>query len=420
MTFRPNPLLYGASENFFSSFKLVVTMRDDVDYALLLDAVNTAMKRYPYFSVFPKKNGENIELQFNEEPVQVFNDGRCVVLGTNESRGHLLAFGCEGRKIFLHASHYIADGMGITPLLMSVLYLYASKKYGASGLNSERILMPGDCISNEEYSYPFPDNLVLTKGLVTQEKALKQVYSLDSCAFDDKGLYAYHLRIPQSAMMSVANPSDGSPVSFLSVTLFRALCSLDKGLDKSVVAHVQHQYRAVIKAPLNRHSLVSYIPVELSPLLKGRQVELQNTIIRGQIILGSEPEKDLRSIERLISVFKKNNCTTLAEKQTAMRQYIENSIRKKTFGISYVGKMDWCGLEQYVDDIHAYIGEKETPNMLLIEVMTIGKDFTINFMQSGKGRRYVDAFIEQIKNLGIPIILVGEERYALCNIKIPQ
>ena len=52
MTFRPNPLLYGASENFFSSFKLVVTMRDDVDYALLLDAVNTAMKRYPYFSVF--------------------------------------------------------------------------------------------------------------------------------------------------------------------------------------------------------------------------------------------------------------------------------------------------------------------------------------------------------------------------------
>ena len=420
MNFKPNPLLYGACEDFLSSFKLVVTMRDDVDHAILIDAVNTAMKRYPYFSVFPKKDGECLQLQFNQAPVPVFNDGRCVVLGTKESDGHLLAFGCEGRKIILHASHYIADGMGISPLLMSVLYQYVAKKYGTSGVNSNRILMPNDSVSDEEYAYPFPDASVLTEDLETQKKETKQFYSLDSSAFDDKGLYAYHLRIPQSAMMNVANPSDGSPVSFLSVMLFRALCSLDSELDKSVVAHVQHQYRSAIKAPFNRHSLVSYIPVELFPALKERRVELQNTIIRGQIILGSEPENDLCSVGRLVSVFEKNKCSTLAEKQIAMRQYIENSIRQKTFGISYVGKMDWCGLEQYVKDIHAYIGEKKTPNMLLIEVMTVGADFTINFMQSGKGTRYVDAFIEQIKDFNIPISLVGEERYTLCDTKIPQ
>ena len=55
MKFRPNPLLYGAHEDFLSSFKLVVTMRDDVDYNFLLKAVNAAMKRYPYFCVFPQK-----------------------------------------------------------------------------------------------------------------------------------------------------------------------------------------------------------------------------------------------------------------------------------------------------------------------------------------------------------------------------
>ena len=36
-------------------------------------------------------------------------------------------------------------------------------------------------------------------------------------------------------MMDVANPSDGSPVSFLSVMLFRALCALDEEIDKSVI-----------------------------------------------------------------------------------------------------------------------------------------------------------------------------------------
>lgn len=420
MNFRPNPLLYGAHEGFFSSFKLVVTMCDDIDHSILLKAVNSAMKRYPYFCVFPQKNGDNIQLQFNDAPVPVFEDGRCVVLGTTQSNGHLLAFGCEERKIFLHASHYIADGMGICPLLMSVLYLYISEKYGTDGLNSERILMPDDPISKEEYAYPFPEEPILTDYEETGEKISNSAYSLDGGAFDNQGLYAYHLHIPQISMMGVANTSDGSPVSFLTTMLYRALCSLDNEIDKPVVAHVQHQYRAAINAPLNRHSLVSYIPVKLSPTIKDRRVELQNTIIRGQIILGSEPETDARSVDRLVSVFSKDKFLSLAEKQLAMRQYIENSINPKTFGISYVGKLYWCGMDQYIEDLHAYIGEKHTPNMLLIEVMTVREYFSINFMQSGRGSRYVEAFIEQLKKFNIPVNLVSEERYTLCNTKIPQ
>lgn len=103
-----------------------------------------------------------------------------------------------------------------------------------------------------------------------------------------------------------------------------------------------------------------------------------------------------------------------------MRQYIENSINPKTFGISYVGKLYWCGMDQYIEDLHSYIGEKHTPNMLLIEVMTVREYFSINFMQSGRGSRYIEAFIEQLKKFNIPVNLVGEERYTLCNTKIPQ
>ena len=417
MNFTPNPLLYGAHEGFLSTFKIVVTMQDNVDYAILLDVVKLAMKRYPYFCVCPKKDKDSINLQFNELPVPVFNDGRCVVLGTKESNGHLLAFGCEGQRIILHASHYIADGMGISPLLMSVVYLYISKKYGADGINDERILKPNDPISDEEYAYPFPKP-VLIDNETMQRKALAQAYPLDACAFGDQGLYSYHLRIPQRAMMAVANTSDGSPVSFLSVMLFRALCSLDTNLNKPVVAHVQHQYRAALKTPLNRHSLVRYIPVKIPPTISERSVEVQNTIVRGQIILESQQENNLSAVNRLVSVLQDDKALTLPEKQLKMRQYIENSINPKTFGISYVGKMDWCGMERYIEDIHVYIGEESTPNMLLIEVMTIGEDFSINFMQSGKGERYLNAFIEQIKKVGIPVSLVGEEPYALCKTKI--
>jgi hypothetical protein len=77
--------------------------------------------------------------------------------------------------------------------------------------------------------------------------------------------------------------------------------------------------------------------------------------------------------------------------------------------------MDWCGLERYVKDLHVYIGEKYTKNMLLVEVMTVGEDFSLTFMQSGKGEKYLNAFVEEIRSLHIPVSVVGEERYTLCN-----
>ena len=418
MNYKPNPLLYGANEDFLSSFKLVITMRSAIDYKALSQAVAAAMVRYPYFSVIPVQEGNSIVLRHNERPVAVFDDGRCPVLGSEACNGHLLAFGCEGKKIFLHCSHYIADGMGIDPLLKTVLYLYVSALYGSDGLSVERILMPQDPVGEEEYSYPFEKAPFEVYAEWLPKPTAGDVYALNANAFDGEGLYAYHLHIPQKAMMSKANPSDGSPVSFLSVMLYRALCELDESIEQPIVAHVQHQYRMALKTPYNRHSLVNYISATLPPRAKNWHIERQNTVVRGQIIIGSEPAADLNAVNRLVAVIPEGEDVTLAQKQQAMRHYIDQSIQGKTFGISYVGRMDWCGLDQYVEDLHAYIGEKHTPNMLLIEVMTVGADFTINFMQSGRGERYVNAFVEQLKKFDIPVSMVGEERYTLCDTKI--
>ena len=415
MKFKPNPLLYSADEDFYSSFKLCITMRDFVDHPTLSQAVAAAMTRYPYFCVSPEIEGNGIVLAFNHRPVPVFSDGRCAVLGSEECGGHLLYFGCEGNRIFLNASHYIADGMGVDPLLKTVLYLYVAERYGTDGLQSERIWMPDESVANEEYAYPFPDAPFEVDDILPSRKLPDRVYGLSPDAFDKDGLYSYHLHIPQRDMMSMASPVDGSPVSFLTAMMYRALCSLDEKLELPVVAHVQHQYRQALRTPLSRHSLVSYIPVVLPLRVKNRHVEQQNTVLRGQIIIGSEVSEDLRAVNRLLSALPQNEGASLEDKREAMRKYVERSTESKTFGISYVGKMDWCGLDSYVEDIHAYIGEKHTKNMLLIEVMTVGEDFSINFMQSGRGRAYLDAFMEQLRLSDIPVRLVGEERYGLCD-----
>ena len=164
---------------------------------------------------------------------------------------------------------------------------------------------------------------------------------------------------------------------------------------------------------MSHHSLVNYIPVVLVPRLSQWDVEKQNTVVRGQVILKGGSDADVMAVNRLIKAFP--NDASFIDKKGAMARYAENSIHGKTFGISYVGKMDWCGLERYVDDLHAYIGEKHTKNMLLIEVMTVGEDFSLTFMQSGRGKKYLNAFIEEIRALNIPVSLIGGERYTLCD-----
>ena len=413
MKFKPNPLLYGTSEDFYSTFRLAIRMKDTVDYDILAHAVEKVRGRYPYFCVFPEREAENLVLRYNDRPLPVFSDDRAVMLGSEESCGHLISFGCRDNTVFIDCSHYIADGMGVSPLMKSLLYSYVSERYGTEGPENEQIRMPDSPISDEEHAYPFPDSVINTEELCLPSQEAESVYSLDPLAFDADGLYAYHLHVPQKAMMAKASTSDGSPVSFLSVLLYRALHRLDNGIDKPVVAHVQHQYRAVLRAPLSHHSLVSYIPVTMLPRLNKWDVEKQNTVVRGQVILKGGKDADIASVNRLIEAFPSNS--SFAEKKDAMTRYAENSTFGKTFGISYVGKMDWCGLERYVDDLHAYIGEKHTKNMLLIEVMTVGEDFSLTFMQSGKGEKYLNAFVEEIRSLQIPVSLVSEERYKLCN-----
>ena len=98
MKFKPNPLLYGANEDFYSSFKLVITLCDSIDHGVLTNAVGCAMKRYPYFCVCPTKEGNSIVLYYNPASVPVFADNRSPLLGSEETNGHLISFGCEGNK----------------------------------------------------------------------------------------------------------------------------------------------------------------------------------------------------------------------------------------------------------------------------------------------------------------------------------
>ena len=91
--------------------RLRVRMCDLVEAGSMRHAVEQTMKRYPYFCVELKKDGEYY-LAPNERPVVITNSMSGVKLNTAESNYHLISFSYLDNWIIMDISHAITDGTG--------------------------------------------------------------------------------------------------------------------------------------------------------------------------------------------------------------------------------------------------------------------------------------------------------------------
>ena len=76
-----------------------------------------------------------------------------------------------------------------------------------------------------------------------------QPFLFEDTLFDDGGSYAYNLQINQQDLMRYAKNNDGSPVSFVSVMLYKALMDLYPEMEKDIVFQVPHEYRKALGRP---------------------------------------------------------------------------------------------------------------------------------------------------------------------------
>ena len=123
--------LYKLSGLVKYTIRAKVTMKEDVDIAILRHAVNVATKRYPYFMV---------KLHINEEGAYVLepNDAEIAVIETSEKNPdlcseeineHLLYVDTEDKDIYFNISHSIAGGKGVLPWIKTCIYQYVIEKF---------------------------------------------------------------------------------------------------------------------------------------------------------------------------------------------------------------------------------------------------------------------------------------------------
>ena len=115
--------LYSLNWGKCNVIRIRVRMRDLVGPDALRYAVDMTLKRYPYFCVELKHDGEYCFVS-NEKPVVITNSLKGVELNTAESNYHFVSFSWSDNWIIMDISHAITDGTGAYEVMRTFLYYY--------------------------------------------------------------------------------------------------------------------------------------------------------------------------------------------------------------------------------------------------------------------------------------------------------
>jgi hypothetical protein len=104
------------------------------------------------------------------------------------------------------------------------------------------------------------------------------------------------MKVGQKDMMRFASSIDGSPASFIASVMYRAITELHPDEDLPVVCGMQHQYRRALRKPYSHLCHVNIIPIVYTGKMRGKSLELLNTMGRGVMIVRGDDANDLLSV----------------------------------------------------------------------------------------------------------------------------
>lgn len=413
MKYQTLPLIYLVNEHFKNTLRFAIEMKDGIDRDALRYAVDQVQRRYPYFSVWVEREGEEYVLAHNGLPFVIAEGGKPLCLNSAETNGHIMSFSVKGNTVFTDIVHFVCDGNGFIPVAKTLAYYYIERRYGAEGVDTAAINLVSDPVAEEEYRSPYPAVPFPAEECAPQNPPANDPFQFDDAFFDGGGSYAYNLLIRQQDLMACAKASKGSPVSFVSSMLYRAMRSLFPDSQKDIVFLIPHQYRKALGCPLSHDSLTRVFTIQLGPDMRDKSLEELNTSLRGQILQGSDIAADKAAINGTLQLHAYFKTLTLEQKRQIMPGLAAKALLRHTFGVSYTGNIPWGGLERHIRDAHGYAGENRRTGSVSLEIFTVGEYFSICVMQPGKNPALVEAFRSKLAEEGIPSTVASEERFEM-------
>lgn len=409
--------MYSSNREHPTVIRIRIRLRDLIDPDCMRYAVDTTMKRYPYFCVelhIPEDN--RWEYIDNDRPVVITNSLGGVELNSEASNYHLISFSYQDNWIILDVSHALTDGTGAYEVIRTFLYYYCSQRYGVT-ISDDGVRLAGDDITAEEWDDPVAKATDLpTPPRPDMPATINPVTAAH--LEDDTERTVYNISIDEKEFMRFNIENDGSPATMIALLFSRAVARLYPDREDVIRVTLALNQRGALGTPKAHQSLVGGVFLEYKDALKDWPIERQATAYRGMVFAQTIKETVLAGVASMKGI----NQMLMSKQTDQERLAITDAIsgmtdRITTATISYTGKAGFKESEDYIRDFRGWTsGAGKT---LLIEVSAVGGRFTIDFLQPFSSPLYVNAFLKELEENGIKYDLQDVMKLELPNVRYP-
>lgn len=334
-----------------------------------------------------------------------------VNLQSKEANYHLAAFKYEGRRLALEMSHSLSDGAGLYPYLKSVAFLYLSRKTGQA-FDPEGFRLPGDAIPESETGDPFADlDIDNAEPPLFQKEPVGDFYRMNP-GTEDEVRFAY-LTLPEAEVMQFCKSNDGSPNALIAVLLARAIRSVDPGSEKTVTVSVAIDHKAILGNYDNYRMFANTCELDFARDRDLGDVERACTIARGQMIIQTGPENSLWAMRQRKAMYAKLEQMPLQMKTDVLAKSAGSP--RWTASVSYANGRSFGPLDPYIEELYALVEPGVAD--LACEVTCINHRFFLTMAQNFSSEKYLDAFLHELSQAGIPVEVTRKESTRLCGVE---
>lgn len=408
--------LYARGEHLNNSFRMIINLKEAVSYEALRKATDTAIIRYPYFSVRVVKCENGYDVVKNDEPFVISNTSEPPFLGTKSSNYHFVSVNYENNSIFIDCYHSLTDGAGITPFAKTLLYYYLCEKTGET-IDPADINMVDDPIEEDEISDPTSRATNLPEKPFYVSKP-EEPLSLEKFVSDTEGEQTtYYIKIDEKNFMDYAKSNDGTPNAIITAMFYKAILRNHPSINETITAGVAMTTRPAMDAEKSYANQVALLNLKYIPKMRDFDILKLATLGRGMIMLQSDPENvlyGLRERKKLIDYL--DSLPNDEARQQAYYGMIQRIKSLDTFFESYTGKKNWGAVEPYIDSIYAI--SETAPFSFGVNIYAINGTFGITVNQSFGSDKYVKSFMEILTEENIRFSYEGKNETKVAKVKV--
>lgn len=384
-------------EGGMQSMVVDVRMKDTICADSLKQALDKALLRYPYLTYKMVEKRGDFYLVQNPLPFILEETTELHSLGSEEINYHLIDITYKEKTIYISFHHGLCDGRGIMPFVKTLIYYYCTYKYNDK-FNAQDIRLAGENLLPKETEEPYGNGRIEVNE-TNLPKVYKDGYALpDSInSVNNNKYYRYEIKINHKNFMKFTKENNATPAIVIALLVSQAIKNIYPNAEKPIICNVASDLRNGINMDNTFKNCVGSVSLPYIDKFEKLSFKEQVSVYRKMIEEHKNTDNIKRELNKQIHLSDKLDELPSYEEKKKMLSFF-NKLITNTFILSYVGQIKLGDCEKYIDSFHMY---SSGTTGCSLQMLSVGKYITINFMQSFKTDKYIKAFAKTLEESGL-------------------